>query len=165
MFRLQMNSTQGLIAAVLVVVFAVLGLWYGAPPESALAGSFGAVVRAFAQETQTRMLLTAILIDVVTGVIAALRSGVFRADRIGGFLSSNVIAYMLGYMLFWYISYFGLIDLVPPGVAPLIASLGFGAAMASLGGSIIDNFARAQAGTTPPHDAIAVNLSPVDPQG
>lgn len=160
-----LNNTrnQALIAGVLIVAFTALGLWYGAPPDAIRAGDFGGVLRAFAQEQQTRTILSAILIDVVTGVIAALRLNIFSGERLAGFLQTNVLPYLLGYMLLWFLSYFGSIDLLPVAVTNSIASLGYGAVMATLTVSILDNLARAKAGSTPPHDAIQNDLPPAEP--
>lgn len=158
------NRAQGALALFLVIIFAAAGVYFGIPPESATAGSFGATLRAFALEQQTRTIIAAILVDVVTGVIAALRLGVFDTARLAQFMRSNVLPYLLGYMLFWFLAFYGLIDLLPVVMTNGIASLGYGAVMASLTVSILDNLKRASAGSTPPADAISGNLPPYDPQ-
>lgn len=158
------NRWQAIITAALVVAFAAFGLYLGAPPEiSAL--TFGDVLLEFFRQDQTRTILAAIIADVITGVIAALRVGTFDGQRLAGFLRTNVIPYVFGYMLFWFLSFYGLIDVLPAAAVTGIASLGFSAVMATLAMSIADNLARARAGTTPPEGAPVYMMTPPDPQG
>lgn len=154
---------QAIFAAALVALFAIVGLYFGSPPDSSNGETFGSILRAFAREPQTRTILTWILIDVVTGVIAALRVNNFDGSQLARFMFSNVLPYVLGYMLFWYLNYNGLIDLLPAVVVNGIVSIGYATVMTTLSVSILDNIARAQAGTVPPHDVLVNNLTPAEP--
>lgn len=157
------TKVQGVVAGVLVVAFMLAGLYFGVFPDAIDAGTFGDVLRVFAKEPQTKMIVTAILIDVVTGIIAALRVGTFDGQRTAAFMATNVLPYVLGYMLFWFLSYFGLADLVPIEIAGTIANFGFGAVMTSLTKSIIDNLTRAYAGSVQPSDVQELNAASVTP--
>lgn len=160
------NRRQGIIALLLVVLFAWLGMYWGATPfllDLSNAGSFGAVLRGFALEPQTRSIIVLIIVDVVTGAIAALRVGTFDTQRLAGFMASNVLPYLLGFMLFWFLAYFGFADYLSEPINSAIVSLAFGAVMASLCVSIVDNVLRGKAGTAPPHDALVGNLPPAEP--
>jgi hypothetical protein len=159
---------QAFATAGLVIGFMLAGLWFGIRPNAADAGTFGDVLKAFARETQTKTIVTFILIDVVTGVIAALRVGTFDGQRFAAFMGSNVLPYLFGYMLFWFVSYFGLTDVLTPELAATLSNFGFGAVMSSLAMSIVDNTTRARVGSTPPadvHEFTAANVNVNNTQG
>jgi hypothetical protein len=161
------TSYQAYLAAALVVAFMLAGLWFGIAPDAANVGTFGDVLKAFAREPQTKSIVLMILADVVTGVIAALRTNQFQAQRFAAFMGSNVLPYILGYMLFWFVSYFGLTDIIAAPIAATIANFGFGGVMTALTSSILDNATRAKVGTSPPadiHELLAVP-TPTNAQG
>lgn len=143
---------QAYATGTLVIIFMIVGLYFGVVPNAAKAGTFGDVLRAFAREPQTQSIVVMILIDVVTGTIAALRVGTFDGQKFAAFLGSNVLPYVLGYMLFWFLSYFGLSGLLSPPVAAIVANFGYAGVMSTLTMSIVDNSARASRGSVPPHD-------------
>lgn len=159
-----MNKVNGYFALAAIFAFAALGLIFGSPNPFE-AESFGDVLRDFARDTKTRTIFAMIIIDVITGVIAALRVGTFDAQRLARFYGSNVVPFVLGYALFWSISIFGLAEFLPDDLAAGVASLGFAAAMASLVASTIDNVRRAQAGASPPDADALVNREPSSAQG
>jgi len=156
---------QAFATGALVIVFMLVGLYFGVEPDVANAGTFGDVLRAFARETQTRSIVTMILIDVATGVIAALRVGTFDGQKFAAFLGSNVLPYVLGYMLFWFLSYFGLSGLLSPPIAAIVANFGYAGVMSTLSMSIVDNGARASRGSVPPHDVDLPTAIPADVRG
>lgn len=156
---------QAYATGALVVVFMLVGLYFGIQPDLARASTFGDVLRTFARERQTQAIVTMILIDVITGVIAALRVGTFDGQRFASFLGSNVLPYVLGYMLFWFLSYFGLSVLLAPSIAAVIANFGYASVMSTLSMSIVDNAARAARGSVPPHDVAALTDVPTNTHG
>lgn len=156
---------QAILTFIAVAIFALAGLYFGTPPETFAANTFGDVLRAFARTDQTRTIVAAILIDVVTGVMAALRVGTFEGQKTAKFMSTNVVPYVLGYMLFWLLTQFGLIGLIGDGLTSAIASTGYGAVMATLTASIVDNVARARVGTSQPEEARLTTLPPNDAHG
>ena len=156
---------QAYATGALVIAFMLVGLYFGVDPQAANAGTFGDVLRTFARETQTRSIVVMILIDVVTGVIAALRVGTFDGQRLASFLGSNVLPYVLGYMLFWFLSYFGLSSLLAPPIAAIVANFGYAGVMSTLSMSIVDNSARASRGSVPPHDVSLPTAIPTNTRG
>lgn len=165
---MQTNKVNGFFALAAVLVFSGIGLamtQYG--EATALAGaSFGSVLMAFGEDGKTRAILTAIILDVTTGVIAALRTNTFDAARVAQFYRSNVVPYVLGYLVYWLIVFLGFAEYASADVLAGVASLGFGAILTTLTASAIDNIRRAYTGTVPPSDAAIVSeLSPNVPQG
>jgi len=159
------TAAQGAVTGVLVILFALVGLYFGAPPQDTQSRDLASIVLAFLREDQTRSILAMILIDVATGVIAALRVNTFDGQRLAGFLQTNVIPYVLGYMIVWLLAYFGLAGMLPAPVLDGLASFGYGAVMSTLTISIVDNLARARAGTVAPEGAPLYSKLPVDGQG
>jgi hypothetical protein len=156
---------QAFATGAFVLGFMLLGLYFGVEPTSATVATFGDVLRVFAREQQTRSIVVMILVDIVTGVIAALSTNTFDGQRFGMFLRSNVVPYLLGYMLFWYITYFGLLGLLPQPIALIVANFGYASVMSTLSMSIIDNSVRANRGTVPPHDVLLDTASSTQGQG
>ena len=102
------------------------------------------LVVAFFTSWQVKTLLGLILIDVVLGVAAALKEGVFDWRRLGQFYSSNVLPYVLGYLAFYVAVGFiippeALADLGEP-VNEAAVTLAWGVLVATLVGSILGNF-------------------------
>lgn len=150
---------QAYATGLLVIIFMIAGLYYGAAPDALTVDTFGNVLRTFARDQQTRLIVVAILIDLVTGVICSLRVGTFDGQKLAAFLGSNVLPYVLGYMLLWFLSYGGFSDILPAIINNALASFGFSAVMATLTMSIADNCARASRGSVPPDDAFAEALT------
>ena len=159
------TKLQGLLTLGFVLLFAVVGLVIGAPPASASRGTFGDVLRAFASADQTRSILCLIVADVITGVIAALRVGSFDGQKLARFYASNIIPYTLGYMLFWFLTYFGLAAVLPALIVESIGSFGYAAIMATLTQSIIDNIVRARTGVAAPEGAPVYASVPTSVEG
>lgn len=159
-------TTQGqsIILIGVLLVFTIIGLILGSP-RSITANSFGEFIRAFASDGKTQAIFGSILIDVLTGVISSLRAKIFDMQRLGDFYLTNVIPYLLGYMLFWITAFFGLGDVLPATLTNGIASIGYAAIMAALLGSILDNLQRARTGTTQPEEIAMSTVPPIDPKG
>jgi len=156
---------QAIATAVLIALFMILGLYFGAEPTAAQAGTFGDVLRAFARESQTRTIVVMILLDVTTGVIAALRVGTFDGQAFARFMWSNVTPYLLGYMVFWFITFYGFVGLLSPELNAVLANFGYAGVMSTLSMSIVDNSTRASRGSSPPHDVDLPTLPPSETHG
>lgn len=143
---------QFVIAVMLLIIFMVFGWIYAIRADTADRSGFGDVLRAFAREPQFRLIIVFILIDLLTGVIAALRMGIFDAARIAQFLTTNVIPYVFGFLIFWFVVVNGLADLLSLQFAAMLANVGFGAVATALTMSIVNNAARASMGSTRPSE-------------
>jgi hypothetical protein len=146
------KNVQLVIAIVLLVVFVLIGLMYGAQPPGEQIGAFGDVLRAFALTPHTRWIIAFILIDWITSLIAAYSYHILIATMLAQFIRENVVPYLFGFLLFWFITFYGLIGIIGATLAGILALLGFAAIMASLTASIIDNIIRASHGAAVPHD-------------
>lgn len=102
------------------------------------------LIVAFFLSWQVKTLVGLILIDVVLGIAAALRTGVFDWKLIGQFYSSNVLPYVLGFLAF----YVAVGYIIPPEslgdlgelVNETTVTLAWGVLVATLVGSILKNF-------------------------
>jgi len=102
------------------------------------------LIVAFFVSWQVKTLIGLILLDVVLGVAAALRSGVFDWKRLGQFYSSNVLPYVLGFLAF----YVAVGYIIPPEslgnlgepINEATVTLAWGVLVATLVGSILGNF-------------------------
>lgn len=56
------------------------------------------LITSFFMSWQVRVLSALILIDVVLGIAAALKAGVFEWGRLAEFYKTNVVPYLIGYM-------------------------------------------------------------------
>ena len=159
------DNIYSILAVLLLVVFTVIGIWFGTPDPVA-GDTFGTMLRRFGTDDKTRTILAFILVDVVTGVMCALRLRIFDIQRLANFYASNVVPYLLGYLLVWILTLLGLDGAIPPALQTGLASLGFAAIVTTLTGSIVNNLQRmttplsftttADAGIAPP---------PSNPQG
>lgn len=154
------TNTQALLTGALTIAFMLAGMYFGIRPEAANAGTFGDVLLRFAHEPQTKSIIAAILLDVVTGVVAAYRVKTFDGQAFAGFMRSNVVPYVFGYMIYWFLTYYGLTDQVTPEVSAALSNFGFGAVMSSLSMSVVDNATRARAGSSRPADVDEVMATP-----
>lgn len=164
------NRTLGVnpyswLALVLVVLFTVLGVWFGTP-DPVSGETFAGTLRRFGTDDKTRAIIGFILVDVVTGIMCALRLRIFDMQRIADFYKSNVVPYILGYLLVWVLTLLGLDGVLSPPIQLGLVSLGFATIQTTLTASIIDNLQRM---TTPlsftkTSDA-GVAQPPADPQG
>jgi len=134
-------NTYSILAVVLIIAFTAIGLWFGTP-EPTNGQTFADVLRRFGQDSKTRTILAFILVDVVLGVMCALRLRIFDIQRLATFYASNVLPYILGYLLVWILVLLGLDGFLPPMIQDGIASLGFSMIVTTLTGSIIDNLQR-----------------------
>lgn len=76
---------------------------------------------AFATDGRTGGLALLILLDVVTGVLAALRAGTFAGEKLWAFLGTDVLKFG-GYATLWLLSQIGLLA----GLNSLGIDVGFG---------------------------------------
>lgn len=111
----------------------------------------GALFHDFFTDPWVRAIFALILLDVITGVIAALRTGVFDLQRIAAFYRTNVVPGILGYSAVWGFARFGLDQIaeVGPLLAMLTTVIGAGFVVLALVGSITDNIRRSQAAQPP----------------
>lgn len=103
----------------------------------------------FARDERTLTLATLIALDLVLGVIAALRGGVFSFHAVGDFYRSNVVPYVLGYLVVYVVSFLGVAALVGPVWGEIAATVGVGPAVLNLGASIARNLVTIRTATTP----------------
>ena len=141
-----MKNTYYILALALVVAFVGLGLWFGTP-QPITSETFAGTLRRFASDPKTRTMLAMILIDVITGVMKALRLRTFDAKQLARFYGSNVVPYVLGYLLVWVLSLLGLDSVLSPDLQNGLASLGFAMIGTSLTASIIGNLTAINRGT------------------
>ena len=148
----------------LLLVFTIGGLLLGQPsvPGSA---TFGEMLVAFASDTKTRIILAMIFVDLATGVMAALKIGTFDPQRLAGFLGSNVLPYVLGYLMVWSLTAFGVLSMLPAGVSDVLESVAGGAVLTTLSTSILDNIARLTATTVPTSEDIGYASRPTERHG
>lgn len=158
------NRTTAFAAIVAIMALSLIGLIAGSPNVFDVS-TFGDVLRAFASDTKTKGIFAMILVDVVTGVIAAMRVGVFDPQRLATFYASNVVPFVFGYMLYWIVALFGVGEFLPPPIGEGIAAIGYGVIMTTLIGSTVDNLRRARDGSTPPETVAMSNVPPADAQG
>lgn len=128
-------------------------------------GPVTVLLQAFFSDWRTGSIMALIAIDVVSGVMAAIKLGTFDTQKLFTFYRTNVVPGILGYGLVWFFSYFGVADKFGD-VAGLLANLtGYGAVVASLTASIIDNGKRFSAPVTQPEVSEMIARPPVNPQG
>lgn len=96
-------------------------------------------IRDFAQDERTLTLVTLVVVDVVLGIIAALRGGTFSFQTIGNFYRTNVVPFILGYLLVYGVSMLGVASYVGPVWGEIAATVGLGPAVLNLGASILRN--------------------------
>ena len=146
------TRNQGLLALLLIVGALAISWLIGSSADTQItATDFGGVLTQLAHTWQVRSILLAIGVDALLGMIAALRVNTFNAAQVGAYLRTNVVPYVLGYVLIALMTY------------PTISAIVYASIIASVIGSIIDNVIRLTLGTSQPHDAISANLPPVDP--
>lgn len=160
MTRIQYSAIAGLA---LIVGFALFGAWLGTPAP--IGESFGATIRAFASDDKTRLIIAAILIDVIMGIAAAIHIGIFDAQKVAKFHATNVLPYVLAYMLLWALQMFGLQAVLPDSLKDALASISFGTIVTTLTGSIINNIARLRAPIVATSDNNMFAPKPNDVQG
>ncbi len=94
------------------------------------------VLTAFLNDQRTLTLLLLIVVDLVVGIIAALRAGAFAWRRVGDFYRTNVLPYLLGYGLVYAIGALGVGALLGPTWQEVVQTVGAGPAIISLIASI-----------------------------
>lgn len=106
---------------------------------------FSAILLAFFGAWQVKALLGLILLDFGLGAAAALRSGKFEFTRLAQFYQTNVLPYVLGFLvLFVAISY--VLPVTPEGGTVIdlanqaTINVAWAALVANLAGSIMQSF-------------------------
>jgi len=135
------NRALTVLAIGLVIVFTIVGIWFGTPQPTA-DQTFTGVLRRFGTDSKTRTILAFILVDVVTAIMAALRNNTFDGRRLAAFYASNVTPYVLGYLLVWILVLLGLDTLLPQEIQTGLASVSFAMIATTLTHSIIDNLQK-----------------------
>lgn len=155
---LNSNKSHAALFVVGMVIFTIIGLLFGS--ESAIsADSFGDYLRAYSSDPQARAIFVAILVDVATGIMAAMRLGVFNVQQSAKFYMTNVLPYVLGFLLVWTLAYFGIEQ--DATIRNTLGAMGYGIIMTALGGSIFDNIKRARLGSSTPED-VSMREKPID---
>jgi hypothetical protein len=96
------------------------------------------------QDGRTQMLFAAIVIDVITGTMCAIRSGKFDFVRFGQFYRTNVLPFVLGWLMIYGFSYLSLTSLVGETWTNIVAYAGYVPALVALGKSIQENLTGLQ---------------------
>lgn len=107
-------------------------------------------LQPFFSDTRTLTLFALIAVDLVLGICAALRTQTFAWRAVGRFYETNVLPYLLGYGLIYFIGTLGVAPLLGPLWADVVATVGVGPAVASLAASIATNLATVRRGPVPP---------------
>lgn len=107
---------------------------------------FNALLTAFVLDVRTLVLAVLIVADLVTGVLAALRTRSFSLEKLGQWLITDV-QYFIGYAV-WYLFSQAALGAFDLGEAS--SFLGFGTASASLLASIVGNSRYIREGTPQP---------------
>lgn len=107
---------------------------------------------AFFNAKSTLALVSMIALDLITGVIAALRTNRFDLQRLADFYRSSVIPYVIGYGALYVFTGIGLDQYLAPGFVDMLQPFTSSFALASLAGSIADNVQRARYAPAPPHE-------------
>lgn len=94
------------------------------------------LVLEFLRDERTFAIFALIAVDVVTGIIAALRSRTFQWRAVGDFYGTNVLPYVLGYLLIYGLSVFGVTEFLGALAGELSATIGVAPATVALGASI-----------------------------
>ena len=119
--------------------------------------TLAAYLVAFATDPRTILIAVFILLDLGTGIMAALRTGTFDWALLAQFYRTNVLPYLLGYGLLYVLSgtIAALLQNSDPQLRPFLAVLGtlveqisqyggFGAILLALGTSIARNLSEIQ---------------------
>lgn len=114
---------------------------------------------AFGQAPTTAALIAMIFLDLLTGIMAAVRNRRFEFQRIGGFYLSNVVPYLIGYCGLYVFIALNLADNIAPAILDPVKGLTSTPALLALTGSIYDNVKRAQYVPVPTHEH--ADVSPV----
>lgn len=97
------------------------------------------LVQAFFGDVRTLTLFTLILVDLLTGVFAALRTGQFAWRALAQVYRTNVLPYLGGYALVYFLGALGLLPLLGPVAEDLAQTVGWMTLAASLAASIGQN--------------------------
>lgn len=123
-------------------------------------------VIAFLEAKSTLAIVALIFLDVLTGIVAAVRSGRFDLQRVGTFYRSNVVPYLIGYCGLYVFAGIGLDQYLASSIVDAVQPITSTPALASLAGSILDNVQRARYAPAPPHEGEPVSIHmPTPPQG
>lgn len=97
------------------------------------------IVLDFVNDPRTRTLFAFIVVDIVTGIAAAFRTRQFDWTRLADFYWTSVVPFILGYLLIYLLTIFGLGALLGPVLAEIGATIGVGPAVLTLTASIAQN--------------------------
>lgn len=158
------KNTYAWLSLALVVCFTLLGIYYGTP-EPTTDQTFPGVIRRFGSDDKTRTILAFIIVDIATGIMAAIRLRIFDIQRLANFYASSVIPYLFGYLLIWILTLLGLDAVLPQSIQTALASLGFAAIVATLSGSILDNVHRMTTPLSYTESSSGPTAPPTDPKG
>lgn len=107
------------------------------------------MVSDYINDPRTKTLFALILIDVVTGIMGALRTNTFKFKETARFYETNILPYVLGYLLYYVLIGATFDTVVPNYVVVLLDTVGFGTAVTKLVPSITKNVNRIQTGKDP----------------
>jgi hypothetical protein len=110
-----------------------------------------AMLQDFATDIRTQAIFWLVIIDLITGVIAALRTRTFDFSRLGEWYFTNVLPFLIGHFMIFSLTYLGVDRL--PEIRDLLfetlVTVGAGPAILSLITSIKENVQEARGtGTT-----------------
>lgn len=106
----------------------------------------------FANDAATQTLIVAIFIDLVTGIMAAVRTKTYDWGRIGEFYYTNVLPYVIGFAALYILTGLGLTAYLPAAIVGNVQSFTGTPAVIALGASIRNNVDRMQRVPMPPHE-------------
>ena len=106
-----------------------------------------ALLFAFLRDGRTQLLFAMIAVDLVTGVMCALRAGHFQWSKVALFYRTNVVPYVLGWLLVFLFGALGITSLFGQQWGEIVASAGYAPAIISLTASITENLAQLRTGT------------------
>lgn len=98
---------------------------------------FLATCLLYVLDLRLHLILALIGIDLILGICVAIRAGVFQWKKVGRFYQTNVIPYMLGYLVVYMI--YKLVPAMQGVIGEAIHLLLYGALLAGLIGSIFAN--------------------------
>jgi hypothetical protein len=101
----------------------------------------------FMMDGRTQLLFATIAMDVVTGVMCALRSGQFQWSKLALFYRTNVVPYILGWFVIFTFGQLGITVLFGDQWGEIVSSIGYAPALVTLGASIAENLSQLRTGT------------------
>jgi hypothetical protein len=93
----------------------------------------------FMMDARTQLLFALIALDLVTGVMCALRSGSFQFAKLALFYRTNVVPYILGWFVIFTFGQLGITVLFGQQWGDIVAGIGYAPAVVTLTASIAEN--------------------------